>query len=85
VPFYLLKEAFTLIPKKYTPYVFSFFMALLMSCIMSGVICIHNLGFVDNIVAIWLKAWGFAFVVAFPVVIVVSPIVKRLVSLVVSE
>jgi hypothetical protein len=39
----------------------------------------------ENIVSIWLKAWSFAFLVAFPTVIIVSPIVHRLVSLVLIE
>lgn len=55
-------------------------MALLMSCLMSFVITIFNIGLVDEILFIWLKAWGFAFVVAFPIVIVVSPVVRRLVE-----
>lgn len=74
-----------MIPKKYTNIVFSFFMSLLMSCIMSLVISVFNVGLVEEIVAIWLKAWGFAFVVAFPTIIVVSPAVRRLVSAVVDQ
>lgn len=74
-----------LIAKKYTPYVFSFFMALLMSCIMSLVISIFNVGVVEDILSIWLKAWGFAFIVAFPTVTFVSPIVRRLVNLVIEN
>ncbi len=74
-----------MIPQKYTQYVFSFFMALLMSCLMSLVISIYNIGLVDDIVSIWLKAWVFAFFVAFPTVIIVSPLVKKLVGLVVDS
>ena len=74
-----------LIPKKYTTYVFSFFMSLLMSCIMSLVISIFNVGLVEGIITIWLKAWGFAFVVAFPTIVVISPIVRRLVNVVVDK
>lgn len=72
-----------MIHKKYTVYVFSFFMALLMSCIMSFVISVFNVGLVDNIISIWLKAWSFAFVVAFPTVVLVSPVVRKLVGLVI--
>lgn len=56
-----------------------------MSCIMSLVISIFNVGLVSNIVSIWLKAWSFAFVVAFPTIMVVSPLVHKLVSLVLSD
>ncbi|PKG84285.1 hypothetical protein CXF85_08765 [Colwellia sp. 75C3] len=74
-----------MISRKHHKVVFSFFMALLMSCIMSFVISIFNVGMVTNIVAIWLKAWSFAFIVAFPAIIIVSPIVHKLVSLVLHE
>jgi len=56
-----------------------------MSGIMSLVISIFNAGLIDGIITIWLKAWGFAFVVAFPIIVVVSPIVRRLVNVVVDE
>ena len=52
---------------------------------MSFVISVFNVGFVNNILTIWLKAWGFSFVVAFPVAIVVSPVVRKLVSLVIID
>lgn len=57
-------------------------MSLLMSCIMSLVICVYNVGWASNIVSIWLNAWLFAFAVAFPTIIAVSPLVNKLVSLV---
>ena len=74
-----------MIPGKYQQLVFAFFMAGLMSCLMSLVISIFNVGLVDNILQIWLHAWGFAFVVAFPAVLVVVPLVRRLVTLAIKK
>jgi len=74
-----------MISRKYHKTIFSFFMALFMSCIMSFVISVFNVGMVTNIIVIWLKAWSFAFIVAFPTIIIVSPIVHKLVSLVLHE
>ncbi len=74
-----------MISRKHHKIVFSFFMSLLMSCIMSLVISIFNVGLVSNIVGIWLRAWSFAFVVAFPTIVVVSPLVHKLVSLVLHD
>lgn len=73
-----------MIDVKYTRIVFSFFMALLMSGIMSLVITVFNIGWVDNIVSIWLQAWLFAFSVALPTILIISPIVHRLVAIVVK-
>ncbi|MBL4671268.1 MAG: DUF2798 domain-containing protein [Arenicella sp.] len=44
-----------MIDKKYQNIVFAFFMALLMSCLMSLIISLFNLGLIDNILSIWLK------------------------------
>ena len=51
-----------------------------MSCIMSFFICVFNVGMVEGILVIWMKAWILGFIVAFPTVLVVSPIVKKLVE-----
>lgn len=74
-----------MISRKHHKIVFLFFMALLMSGIMSFVISVFNVGMVANIITIWLKAWVFAFMVAFPAIIIVSPVVNKLVSLVLHE
>ncbi|MEY8214720.1 MAG: DUF2798 domain-containing protein [Colwellia sp.] len=60
-------------------------MALLMSGIMSFVISVFNVGLVNNILVIWLRAWSFAFIISFPTVMIVSPIVHKLVSFVLHE
>ncbi len=70
-----------MIPQKFSPYVFSFYMSLLMSCIMSFVITLFNVGLVEGILWIWLQAWGFAWLVALPTVTLVVPVVRRLVVL----
>ncbi|WP_461517270.1 DUF2798 domain-containing protein [Porticoccus sp.] len=74
-----------MIHRKYQNVLFAFFMALFMSCFMSLVISIFNVGLVDNILYVWLHAWGFAFVVAFPTVMIVAPTVRRLVALVIHK
>jgi hypothetical protein len=52
---------------------------------MSLVISIFNVGLVSNIIYIWLKAWVFAFTIAFPTILVVSPLVHKLVSIALKE
>lgn len=52
---------------------------------MSLVISIFNVGLVPDIIVIWLKAWSFAFVVAFPTILLVSPVVHKLVGLVLHD
>ena len=70
---------------KYYRVVFSFFMSLVMSCIMSLVICIFNMGLVSNLLSIWLNSWGFAFIIAFPTILIVSPGVNKLTEMVLDK
>lgn len=71
-----------MIDRKYQTVIFSLFMALFMSSIMSLVITVFNVGLVEDIVFTWLKAWSFSFTIAFPATLMVSPVVKVMVGLV---
>ena len=68
------------IPARYAHVLLSFFTSLFMSLIMSGVITLLNLGWVDDFLLRWLIAWISAFVVAFPAILLVMPVAKRIVT-----
>jgi hypothetical protein len=53
-------------------------MSLAVSCLVSLVVSILNVGFVDNLMTIWLKAWPVAFCAAFPAILIFAPIVRKL-------
>jgi len=74
-----------MIPARFQHLVFAFFMAFLMSGLMSLVITAFNVGLVSNLLTLWLQAWSFAFVVAFPSVVVVSPLVKKLTTILICD
>jgi|TARA_B110000483_G_scaffold228870_1_gene292250 hypothetical protein len=74
-----------MIDRKYHRIVFSFFMALIMSCVMSCTISFVNVGPVSNFLSIWMSAWYFGFLIAFPSVFLVSPLVHKLTALVLKE
>jgi hypothetical protein len=52
---------------------------------MSGVVSYVNMGLVDGFLKIWSFAFANAFVIAFPSVMLVVPIVKRLVRKIIRE
>ena len=60
-------------------------MALIMSCVMSGAITFANVGPVSNFFSVWMNAWGFGFLVAFPAVFLVSPVVHKLTAIALKE
>lgn len=74
-----------MIATKYKALVFAFFMSLIMSGVMSLVISLFNTGInEDGIIVIWLQAWLFSFVIALPTILMVSPIITWLVTLVIK-
>lgn len=56
-------------------------MPLILSGIMSGSISFFNLlmnkGWSDDFIGLWLKTWGMSWLMAFPLILVMLPIVKR--------
>lgn len=60
-------------------------MVLFMSSIISSAISIFNVGLIDGIVSVWLKAWMLAFTIAFPTLTALTPMVRRLVALLIEE
>ena len=52
---------------------------------MSLIVTILNVGMVINIVIIWLKAWSFSFIIAFPIIVIISPLVHKLTKSVLKE
>jgi len=69
-----------MIPKRFELPVFAFFMSTLMSCLMSGVITFLNLGMVEGFFTLWMSAFAKAFLVAYPSILLVVPVVRRIVS-----
>lgn len=60
--------------------VFCFFTVLTMSFFMSLVILLINFGFVVDVLYSWPKSWVGAFSVAFPISLLVIPVVKKIVD-----
>ena len=74
-----------MIPKRYEPVVFGFLLSGFMSLIVTAIATFLNLGPVAGFLAEWLlHAWPASWLVAFPVVLIVAPLVRRLVQLLVA-
>lgn len=66
---------------RYAPILFGFVLSGLMSFIVSGIATLRNAGFIDGFIGLWINAWLPSWLVAFPVVLVIAPIARRLVAL----
>ncbi len=68
-------------PARFAPALFGFVLSGLMSLVVSGVATLRNAGPVDGVLTLWLGAWLLSWLIAFPVVLIVAPVARRLVSL----
>jgi Protein of unknown function (DUF2798) len=65
---------------KYADLLFAFFMSVLMALLMSGVLTAIHLGYTQNFVAQWLHSFLLAWPIAFPSILLLAPIVRKIVS-----
>lgn len=69
-----------MIPARFAPILFGFILSGLMSCMVSGLSTFRALGFGAEFPAAWAGNWLLSWAIAFPVVLVVAPITRRLVG-----
>lgn len=67
-------------PARLAPVLFGFILSALMSFLVSGISTLRNAGLVDGFIFTWLAAWLPSWLIAFPVVLVVAPVTRRLVG-----
>lgn len=73
------------LPRSFTPYVFSFYMATIMALLMCGTIVAVQAGFGPGYWASVFKTYALAMPVAFCCVLLVRPLVLRMVALTVAR
>lgn len=60
--------------------IFGFSVSVVMSTVMSFVLVILNVGFVEDFMIVWIKSAGLGFLVAFPVAFISIPLIQRLLT-----
>ncbi len=68
------------LPARLAPILFGFLLSGLMSFVVSGISTFRALGLPEGFLAIWMGNWAFSWAVAFPTVLVVAPMVRRIVA-----
>ena len=69
-----------MIPARYAPVLHGLILSGLMSLIVSGIATARADGVTGALPALWLFSWLASWAVAFPAVLVVGPITRRLVA-----
>ena len=72
------------LPARYAAIVLPLVLSLLMTFVISGVSTLMSLGPTRAFVSTWPAAWALSWIVAFPTLIAVLPLVRRFVALMVE-
>lgn len=73
------------LPHRYQAIVMPLVLSVLMSGIVSFVSTAIGNGIQPDILALWIRAWAFSWLVAFPSLLVVLPFVRRIVAATVEQ
>jgi hypothetical protein len=73
------------LPARFNGVALPFVLSVLMSCIVSGVSTIRIAGLGPTFLPNWMSAWGWSWLVAFPAIIVVLPVARRIVGMFVQQ
>lgn len=68
-------------PARFAPALFGFVLSGMMSLVVSGIVTLRNTGLADAVLSLWLSALLLSWLIAFPVVLIVAPVARRLVGL----
>ena len=80
-----MTQRYAMIPAKYAPYLFGLILSGLMSLIVSGLSTFRALGLVEGFAGLWLGNWVVSWAIAFPTVLVVAPLTRRIVARLVKQ
>ncbi|MNF73949.1 hypothetical protein D3C84_559690 [compost metagenome] len=65
------------LPARYGAWVMPLLLSIFMTCIVSLISTFKGIGWSPQFVTKWLAAWGLSWVIAFPVLLLVLPLVRR--------
>lgn len=69
-----------MIPRRFEPLVFGLVLSGLMSFVVSGIATLRVTGLAPGFTGLWFGAWLTAWVFAYPVVLFVAPVARRIVG-----
>lgn len=73
------------LPSRYGALVMPIVLSILMSLVVSGVSTMKSLGIGPDFLSTWPTAWFLSWLVAFPTLLLVLPLVRRIVGFLVEQ
>ncbi|WP_185993724.1 DUF2798 domain-containing protein [Variovorax sp. KBS0712] len=68
------------LPARYAGIAMPFLLSIFMSCIVAGISTLKSVGLASGLFQMWMTAWGVSWLAAFPSLLVVLPVVRRIVA-----
>ncbi len=65
------------LPARYGSLVMPLLLSILMTCIVSLISTFNGIGLAPEFASKWLRAWGVSWLVAFPVLLLALPVVRK--------
>lgn len=75
---------FRKLPPRYAAIVMPLVLSVFMTCVVSAIATLRSVGFIDGVQWLWLQNWALSWVVAFPTLLVILPLVRRVVAMLVA-
>ena len=72
------------LPARYAGIVMPFVLSVLMTFVVSAIATLRSLGPGPDFLSTWPTAWGLSWLLAFPTLLLVLPLVRRIVGLLVE-
>ncbi|PFG62468.1 uncharacterized protein DUF2798 [Thioclava sp. ES.031] len=74
-----------MIPARYAHLLFSLILSGIMSLLVSGVATFRAAGMAEDFLALWGSSWISSWILAYPSVLIVAPIARRVTNLLVRQ
>lgn len=75
---------FQRLPARYAAIVMPLALSVIMTFVVSGISTLRSVGLSPGLVSTWMSAWGLSWLAAFPTLLLVLPLVRRIVGLIVA-
>ena len=67
-----------MLPARFQPFIFGLIVSGFMSCFVSGIATFRAVGMIEGFFGVWMMSWLNSWAVAYPIILLVSPMARRL-------
>lgn len=68
------------LPARYGTVIMPLILSVVMTSIVSFIATIKTVGFAEDLLTLWLGAWEMSLLIAFPTLIIILPLVRKIVA-----